>query len=186
LEFFFIYCGVFTPRKNCNIETRSRDYATVNEAVFSPCRAEQSRTKPSRAEPNRAEPSRGEPSQTERNRAENESLIASHRLTSLLPDNSYKHLDNARVGNGQVAGSAVTQQLKRFPACQIQGFIGVPRSSSQEFRQIARRVLLLENSSAVSAQRRPGVRAGISKLMRIRLGGYTSLVFVDRLSLNSH
>jgi hypothetical protein len=35
------YCGVFTPCKNCNIETRSRDYATVDEAVFSPCRAEQ-------------------------------------------------------------------------------------------------------------------------------------------------
>jgi hypothetical protein len=28
------------PCKNCNIETRSRDYATVDEAVFSPCRAE--------------------------------------------------------------------------------------------------------------------------------------------------
>jgi hypothetical protein len=37
------YCGVFTPCKNCNIETRSRDYATVDEAVFSPCRTEQSR-----------------------------------------------------------------------------------------------------------------------------------------------
>jgi hypothetical protein len=36
----FLYCGVFTPCKNCNIETHSRDYATVNEAVFSPCRAE--------------------------------------------------------------------------------------------------------------------------------------------------
>jgi hypothetical protein len=34
------YCGVFTPCKNCNFETRSRDYATVGEAVFSPCRAE--------------------------------------------------------------------------------------------------------------------------------------------------
>jgi hypothetical protein len=34
------YCGVFTPCKNCNIETRSHDYATVEEAVFSPCRAE--------------------------------------------------------------------------------------------------------------------------------------------------
>jgi hypothetical protein len=34
-----LYCGVFTPSKNCNIETRSRDYATVDEAVFSPCRA---------------------------------------------------------------------------------------------------------------------------------------------------
>jgi hypothetical protein len=34
------YCGVFTPCNNCNLETRSRDYATVDEAVFSPCRAE--------------------------------------------------------------------------------------------------------------------------------------------------
>jgi hypothetical protein len=52
-------------------------------------------------------------------------------------------------------------------------------------RQIARRVLL-ENSSAVSAQWRPGVSAGISKLMRIRLRGSISLVVVDRLSLTSH
>jgi hypothetical protein len=36
----FYYCGVFTPCKNCNIETRSRGYATVDEAVFSPWRAE--------------------------------------------------------------------------------------------------------------------------------------------------
>jgi hypothetical protein len=85
-----IYCGVFTPWKNYNFETRSRDYATVDEAVFSPCRAE----------PCRAEPSR----------AVNESLIASHRLASprLLPGNSYKHLDNARVGKGHVTASAVT------------------------------------------------------------------------------
>jgi hypothetical protein len=34
------YCGVFTPCRNCNIETRSHNYATVDEAVFSPCRAE--------------------------------------------------------------------------------------------------------------------------------------------------
>jgi hypothetical protein len=102
------YCGVFTPYKNCNIETRSRDYATVEEAVFSPCRAEQSR-------------------------AVNESLIASNRLASLLPGNSYKHLDDARVGKGHVTALATMQQLKRFPACQIQGFIGVRSSSSQQF-----------------------------------------------------
>jgi hypothetical protein len=42
-EFFsVIYSGVFTPCKNCNVETCSRDYATVDEAVFSPCRAEPS------------------------------------------------------------------------------------------------------------------------------------------------
>jgi hypothetical protein len=34
---------------------------------------------------------------------------------------SYKHLDNARVGKDHVTTSAVTQQLKPFPACQIKG-----------------------------------------------------------------
>jgi hypothetical protein len=80
------YCGVFTPCKNCNIETRSLDYATVDEAVFSPCRAE--------------------------------SRIASPHL---LPGNSYKHLDDARIGKGYVTASSVTQQLNRFPAFQIKG-----------------------------------------------------------------
>jgi hypothetical protein len=45
------YCGLFTPCKNSNIETRSHDYATVVEAVFSPCRAEPSRAVTSRASP---------------------------------------------------------------------------------------------------------------------------------------
>jgi hypothetical protein len=49
-----------------------------------------------------------------------ESRIASPRL---LPGNSYKHLDDARVGKGHVTASAVTQQLKRF-LCIRQGFIG--------------------------------------------------------------
>jgi hypothetical protein len=84
--FFFLYCGVFTPCKNCNIETRSHDYATVDgSGVFS--------------EPSPAELSR------------DESRIASPRL---LPGNSYKHLDDARVGKGYVTASTVTQQLKRF------------------------------------------------------------------------
>jgi hypothetical protein len=65
-----MYCGVFTPCKNRNIETRSRDYATVDEAVFSPSRAELSVT--SRAS----------------------RRIASPRL---LPGNSYKRLDDAKV-----------------------------------------------------------------------------------------
>jgi hypothetical protein len=39
-------CGVFTPFKNCSIETRSRDYATVDEAVFPPWRAKQNRAEP--------------------------------------------------------------------------------------------------------------------------------------------
>jgi hypothetical protein len=50
----------------------------------------------------------------------------------------------------------------------------------------ARRASLLENSSAVSAQCTPGGSAGISKSIMIRLGGSTSLVVVDRLSLTSH
>jgi hypothetical protein len=95
------YCGVFTPRKNCNIKTRSHDYATVDEAVFSPCREE--------------------PSSDVTWRVAN--LLASSSIASprLLPGNSYKHLDDARVGRGHVTASAVTshvstvtQQLKRF------------------------------------------------------------------------
>jgi hypothetical protein len=82
-------CGVFTPCKDCNIETRSRDYAAVDEAVFSPCRAEPSC---------------------------DELHIASPRLAShLLSGNSYEHLDDARVARGHVTASAVKQQLKRFP-----------------------------------------------------------------------
>jgi hypothetical protein len=63
----------------------------------------------------------------------NESLIASHHLASLLPGNSYKHLDDARVKKGHVTSLPATKQLKSFPACQIQGFIGVCSSSSQQF-----------------------------------------------------
>jgi hypothetical protein len=43
-------CGVFMPCKNCNIETRSRYYTIVHEAVFSPCRTEDSRPEPKRPE----------------------------------------------------------------------------------------------------------------------------------------
>jgi hypothetical protein len=71
-------CGVFMPYKNCNIETLSRDYATVDEAVFSSCCA-----KPRRAE---------------LSRAMNESLIASPRLVFAR----HKHLDDARVGKGHM------------------------------------------------------------------------------------
>jgi hypothetical protein len=77
---------------------RSRDYATVEEAVFSPCLVE-----PSRAEPSRAVMSRVSPH------------IAS-------PGNSYKHFNDERKGKCNVTASAVTsrvstvrQQLKRFP-----------------------------------------------------------------------
>jgi hypothetical protein len=45
------YCGVFRPCKNCNIESRSRDYATVDEAVFSPYRAELCSAVTSRSSP---------------------------------------------------------------------------------------------------------------------------------------
>jgi hypothetical protein len=79
------------PCKNCNIDTRSRDYATVNDAVFSPCQAE--------------------PSRSSRH-------IASPRL---LPGNSYEHLDDARARKGHVTASTVMQQLKRFPTCQTKG-----------------------------------------------------------------
>jgi hypothetical protein len=43
------YCGVFTPCKNCNIETRSHEYATVEEVVFSPSGVEPNRAVTSRA-----------------------------------------------------------------------------------------------------------------------------------------
>jgi hypothetical protein len=87
------YCGVFTPCKNCNLETRSRDYATVDEEVFSPCRSVPRRALPCHAESRLNPPS---------------PRIA----TPLsLPDNSYKHLDDAIVGMGHmIACSAVTQQ----------------------------------------------------------------------------
>jgi hypothetical protein len=51
------------------------------------------------------------PCRAEPNRAVNESLIASNRLASLLPGNSYKHLDDARVGKGHVTASAVTSRV---------------------------------------------------------------------------
>jgi hypothetical protein len=68
-------------------------------------------------------------------RAVNESLITLPRLAS-LPGNSYKHLDDARVGKGRVTASAVMSRVnsdatKCFPSCQIQGFIGVRSNSSR-------------------------------------------------------
>jgi hypothetical protein len=79
-----LYCGVFTPCKNYNIETLPRLCNSRRSSVVSvPCRAEL----------NLAEASWTEP---------------------LSPDNSYKHLDNARVGKGHVTALATTQQLKAF------------------------------------------------------------------------
>jgi hypothetical protein len=46
-------------------------------------------------------------------------------------------------------------------------------------RHIERRVLLSEISNVVSAQLRPDVSAGILKLMKIRLCGFTFLAVVD-------
>jgi hypothetical protein len=93
------YCGVFTPNKDCNFETRSRDYATVNEAVFSPVRAY-----PRRAAPRRASP------------------------CLLLTDNC-KRLDRAAARRGHVtsAVSAVTSRNSRravFFRVSDRGFTG--------------------------------------------------------------
>jgi hypothetical protein len=78
--------------RHANLETCSRCYATVNEAVFSPCRAELCRVVPSRASPRPASQRRASP--------------------RLLLSDSYKHLDDARVRMGHItsACSAVTQQ----------------------------------------------------------------------------
>jgi hypothetical protein len=89
--------------------------------VFSPRRAVPCRPVPSRAEPSSKQVAH---------------RVASPRLASLLPDNSYKHLDDSRVGKGHVTALAVTQQLERFPLCQIQEFIGVRSSISQEFSRV--------------------------------------------------
>jgi hypothetical protein len=93
------------PCKNCNIETRSHDYATVDEAVFSPSRALPCR---------------------------DESRIASPRL---LPGNRYKILDDARVGKGTWprqqwrhmfnSDAIIEAQLEvAFSRMSDQGFIG--------------------------------------------------------------
>jgi hypothetical protein len=101
-----------------------------------------------RAAPSRAEPSRAEPS-----RAVNESLIESHRSASLLPGNSNKYLDDARIRKGHVTALAATQQWKHFPACQIQGFIGVCSSSTVQF-QMRRREWSNTFSSVLKSSRR--------------------------------
>jgi hypothetical protein len=80
-------------------------------------------------------------------------------------------LFNMYINDAPQAHGVHLASLQMTPAC---------------MRQIPRKVLLLENSSAVSAQWRPSVSAGISTLMRIRLGGSTTFVVVDRLSLISH
>jgi hypothetical protein len=84
VEEWIMYCGVFTPCKNCNLETRSHDYATVDEAVFSPCRAESH-------------------------------LVPPH----LLLSDSCKHLEDARVGRGNVHRVALSnpRALPSLPLC---------------------------------------------------------------------
>jgi hypothetical protein len=84
-------CRIKELLSHGNIEIRSRDYATVDEAVFSPCLVEPS----CRAVTSRASP-----------------RIASPRL---LPGNSYKHLDDARVGRGHVTASAMTHVFQQWP-----------------------------------------------------------------------
>jgi hypothetical protein len=78
----------------------------------------------------RAVPSSGEQSRTEPSCEQ-----VAHRVAwphFVVARQRYKHLDDARVGKGHVTTSAVTQHLKRSPACQMRGFIGVRSSSSQE------------------------------------------------------
>jgi hypothetical protein len=58
---------------------------------------------------------RAEPTRAVTNRLASRRTASSH----LLQGNCYKHLDNAKVRKGHVAVSSVTQQLKRFPVCQI-------------------------------------------------------------------
>jgi hypothetical protein len=57
------------------------------------------------------------------------------------------------------------------------------RTTPVYMRQIARSVLLSEHSTAVTAEWRTGVSAGILKLVMIRLKGCTALVVVDLPSL---
>jgi hypothetical protein len=64
-----------------NLETRSRDYATVDEVVFSPCLVV-----PLPAPPHISSP-------------------------HLLLSDSFKHLDDARVGVGHMTVSAVTSRV---------------------------------------------------------------------------
>jgi hypothetical protein len=77
----------------------------------------------------RSDPSRAEPWTSPSSRR-----IASSRL---LPGNSYKHLDDARVGKGHVTASAVTSRvrsdatIKAFFRKSDQGFIGVRSRSDQ-------------------------------------------------------
>jgi hypothetical protein len=55
------YCGLFTPCGGCGSEARYRDCATVDEAVFSPCRTELCHVVPSHASPRPALPSIASP-----------------------------------------------------------------------------------------------------------------------------
>jgi hypothetical protein len=83
-------CGVFTPCKNCIIDTRSNVHALVGEAVFSPCRFVQNRAL----------------------RCRYEVLPASPRL---LPGNSCKHFVDARVGRDHMTASAVRSRVSTVP-----------------------------------------------------------------------
>jgi hypothetical protein len=76
---YVTYCGVSMPCKNHNIKTHSRDYETIDEAVFSLCQTQESRA------------------------------MTSHiALPHLLPGNSYKHLDYAGGRKGHHVSSDTT------------------------------------------------------------------------------
>jgi hypothetical protein len=84
----------------------------------------------------------------------------------------------AGVSQGSVL-SPTLYLCKRLPP--------IPRISLQTtpvyMRRITKRVSFLGNSSAASAQLRPGVSTGTLKSMNIRHRGSTSLTVVDRLCL---
>jgi hypothetical protein len=103
------YCRVFTPRRNCNFETRSRDYATVDKAVFSSCRAEPCRVAP-------------------------RTLLRSAEVNMFpLLGDKCKRLDCARVGerSRDLRGSAMTSRNSRSTV----GSCVLPRVQSRVYRR---------------------------------------------------
>jgi hypothetical protein len=106
-------CRVFTPFKNCKFETRSRDYATVDEAVFSTFRAEL--VVPCGA-------------------VLTEPRLASPRLASLSLSDKCKRLDRAKIGTGHVTSASVlTSRVSAMK--QQQKHCGLPRVWSRVYRR---------------------------------------------------
>jgi hypothetical protein len=76
---------------------------------------------------------RTEPSRTDRpDTSRAVTSPSSRRIAAprLSPGNSYKHFDNARVGEGHVIAWAVTQPIKAISGMSDQGFIGETEASS--------------------------------------------------------